>query len=76
MSPWSTVEFARMVLGLVAKILDPVDVVLLVCEEFRVIDPEVLEIGNIQHIVTPPEIGIDNAVRHDLAFHNWHQRGV
>ncbi len=76
MSLWNTVEFAHVALSLVPEILDPVDVVVLICKEFRVVDPEVFEVGNIQHIVAPPTVLIDDAVRHNLAFHDRHQCGA
>ena len=40
-----------MALRLVPKVLNPVDVVLLVCKEFGVVDSKVLEVRNIQYVV-------------------------
>ena len=53
MSLWNTVEFTHVALGLVPKVLNPVDVIFLVCKEFRVVDPEVFEVRHIQekHLV-------------------------
>ena len=39
----NTVKLAHMTLGLVPKILNTVDMILLVCKEFGTIDPEVFE---------------------------------
>ena len=39
-----SVEFAHLALRLVPEVLDAVDMVLLVCKEFGVIDPEVMKI--------------------------------
>ena len=40
----NTVEFAHVALGLVPKVLNPIDVILLVCKEFGMVDPEVMKI--------------------------------
>ena len=40
------------------------------------VDPEVLEVGNIQHVVASPTVRIDDAVRHYLTLHDRHQRGA
>ena len=50
MGLWDTVEFAHMALRLVPEILDPIDVVLLVGEQLRVVDPEVMEVRHIKHV--------------------------
>ena len=73
MSLWDTVEFAHMALRLLPKVLNPVDVVLLVCKEFGVVDSKVLEVRNIQYVVGFPAVPINNAVRDDLAFDNRDQ---
>ena len=73
MSLWDTVEFAHVALRLVLKVLNPVDVVLLVCKEFGVVDSKVLEVRNIQYVVGFPAVPINNAVRDDLAFDNRDQ---
>ena len=51
-----TVEFAHLALRLVPKILDAVDVVLLVCKEFGVIDLEVMKTEDVQHVVGAPTV--------------------
>jgi hypothetical protein len=58
----NTVEFAHVALGLVPQILNSVDVILLVCKEFGVVDPEVMEIRYVQHIETAPAIRIYDAI--------------
>ena len=70
MSLQDTVEFAHMAFGLVPKILNPIDVVLLVCKEFGVVDSKMFKVRNIQHVVGLPAVRIDNAVRNDLAVDN------
>ena len=52
----NTVEFAHMTLRLVPKILNPVDVVLLVCKEFGMVDPEMFEVRYIKDVVASPAI--------------------
>jgi len=62
-----------MALRLVPKVLNPVDVVILVCKEFGVVDSKVLEVRNIQYVVGFSAVPINNAVRDDLAFDNRKQ---
>jgi hypothetical protein len=49
---WNTVELTHLALGLVPEILDTIDVVPVVREELAMIDPEVVKVGYIQHIVS------------------------
>ena len=67
---WDTIVAPQMAFGLVPKILNPIDVVLLVCKEFGVVDSKMFKVRNIQHVVGLPAVRIDNAVRNDLAFDN------
>ena len=53
---WNTVEFTHMTLGLVPEILNPVDVILLVCKKFGVIDPEMFEVRYVQDVVPAPAV--------------------
>ena len=59
-----------MTLRLVPEILNTVDVILLVCKELGMVDPEVFEARNIQHVIAFPAIGIDDTVGHDLALYD------
>ena len=70
MSLRDTVEFAHMAFGLVPKIINPIDGVLLVCKAFGVGDSKMFKVRNIQLVVGLPAVRIDNAVRNDLAFDN------
>ena len=70
-----TVEFTHVALGLVPEILDPVDVIMTVCKEMRMIDPEVVKGRDIQHIVATPAVGIDDTVWHNLALYDGDQSG-
>ena len=67
MRPWYAVETAQMSLSLVPAVLDPVDVGSAIREQLRMVNPHVVKIGNVQHIIAPPAVRINNAVGHDLA---------
>ena len=60
------IEFTHVPLRLVPKILNTVDVIPLVGKELGMVDPEVLEVRYIQHIVGLPAVGIYNAVGNDF----------
>ena len=59
---WNTIKLAHMALGLRAEILNPVDVIFLVCKPFRMIDTEMLEFRYIQYVTTSPAVLIDDTV--------------
>jgi hypothetical protein len=56
MLPGNTLEFLQMAPRLVPEVLDAVNMTLLVCKEFGVVDATVLEFRYIQHIVALPAI--------------------
>jgi hypothetical protein len=62
-----------MPLGLVPEVLDAIDMVVRISEEFRMIDPVMMELGDIQHIIKPEAVSVDDAVRADALSHNPHQ---
>ena len=62
----NTVGLTELALRLVPKFLDTVDVVLIVREELAVVDPELVKVGCIQHVVTAPAVRIDDAIGNDL----------
>ena len=68
------VKFPHMPLGLVPEILDPVDVVLLVSKQFRVVDTLVMKIRYIQSIVRSEGIRINDAIWPDFFLDNRQQR--
>jgi hypothetical protein len=68
----NTVKFAHMALGLVPEILDPIDVIMGLCKPLRMVDPIVFECADIQRIVPPSTVRIDNAVRLYLARNDGH----
>ena len=67
------VEFPHVAFRLVPKILDTVDVVLFVCKQFRVIDPHMTEIGDIEGVVAGPGIRVDDAIGQDHAVYDRYQ---
>jgi len=62
----NTVGLTHMALRLAPKILDIIDVVPIVREELAVVDPELVKVGCIQHVVTAPAVRIDDAIGNDL----------
>lgn len=46
-----SVEASQMTFGLVPKILNSIDMILLICEELRVVDAKVVKLTNIKSIV-------------------------
>ena len=71
--PWEHRSLTQLALRLVPKILGTVDVVPIVREELAVIDPDVVKVGYIQHVLTAPAVRIDDAMGNDLALVDWHQ---
>ena len=67
------VEFPHVAFRLVPKILDTVDVALFVCKQFRVIDPHMTEIGDIEGVVAGPGIRVDDAIGQDHAVYDRYQ---
>ena len=60
------VVFSHMPLRLVPEVLDPVDVVPLVREQLGVVDPQVMEIRDVERVVACQAIRVDDAIRHRL----------
>ena len=64
---FDAVESAQVAFGLVPEVLDSIDVVFLVGEPFRMVNPQVLELRDIKDVVGTEGIGIHNTVgRHTL----------
>ena len=66
----NTIKLTHMSLGLVPEILNSVDVICLVCKQFGMVDTEVLEVRNIQYIISSPAVRIDDAVWHNLTLND------
>lgn len=69
-----SVVFSQVLLGLVPEILDAIDVVMLVGKQLRMIEPEMVEVGDVEYIIAAVAISIDNAVRLDFARNYGGQR--
>ena len=68
-----TIKFAQMTLRLIPKILDPVDMIFGICEGFRMVDPVVLEIADIENIIATPAVRINDAIGQNFAGHDRHE---
>ena len=68
------VEPPEMALGLVPKVLDAIDVVGLISKQLRMIDPGMMELGNIEHIIGTEAVGVDDAVGLDPLPHDREKR--
>ena len=76
---WNTVKSTHVALGLVPKILDPVDVVSTLCKELGMVYAIVFEFGDIKRIIAPPTVRINDAIWDNFAFDDWRQsctRGI
>ncbi len=63
-----------MPLGLVPEVLNAVDVAGLVGEALRVVDAQVMELGNVQHVIGRKAVGIDDGIGPDLVANDWEKR--
>ena len=59
-----------MTFRLVPEVLDAVDVVAVLGEELGVIDADVVEVRDIEYVVSHEAVCVDNAVGFDLAFND------
>ncbi len=55
---------------LVPEILNTIDMIMFVSKEFRMVDPVMLEVRDIQHIIPTLTVSIGDVIRNDLAFYN------
>ena len=69
-----TVEPSEMALGLVPEILDPVDVVVLIGEQLRVVDAGVMKARHVKRVIAPEAVRVDDAVGQDHALHDGQKR--
>lgn len=73
----NAIKSAHISLGLIPKILNAIDMIMLVCKQLTMIDSIVLEIGHIKDVVAGECIGIDDAVRRNmLLLYNLESRKV
>ena len=66
----NTVETTHMALRLVPEILDPIDGIILMGKQLRVVDMDMPERGNIQGIIRPKPVGIDDTIGAYMLFDN------
>jgi len=65
---WDATVAPKMTFRLVPKVLDTVDVVAVIGEELGMIDADVVEVGDIEYVVSLEAVCVDNAVGFDLCF--------
>lgn len=64
----------QMTLGLPPEVLDSVDVIDVLSEQFRVVNPDMMELGNAQNIIDTETVGVDDGVRSHLVPDDWKKR--
>ena len=69
-----TIKFTQMTFRLVPKILNPIDMIFNIHEGFRMVDPVMLKIADIENIIAAPAVRIDDAIGYNFAGHDGHQR--
>lgn len=73
--PWlDSIELAHVPFGLVPKVFDSVDVVLLIGKQLRVVDAMVMKVRHVERVVGPERIGVDDRVGFDLLLDDRQQR--
>ncbi len=70
----NAVEPSEVALGLVPEVLDPVDVVVLIGEQPRVVDAGVMEARHVKRVIAPEAVRVDDAVGQDHALHDGKKR--
>ena len=71
----NTVKFTHMTLGLVPEVLNAIDVIVAISEKLGIVDPKVVKVQHIQHIIASPTVGVNDAIRDHLALYDRNQRG-
>ena len=74
--PGYPVEPAQMTLRLVPEILNSIDMIMFVGKSFGVVDPDVVEAGDVQGVVAGETVGVDDAVRLYHTLHDRQQGGL
>jgi len=62
----NTVKLPPMSLSLIPQVLDPIDVIMLMSKEFRMVDSVVLKLGHIQGIIATPTVTIYDTIYLEL----------
>jgi hypothetical protein len=63
----NTVVFTHLALGLFPEILNAINVIVVVCEELRMVDTEVMKVQHIKYIIAVPAFGMNNTIHNHLA---------
>ena len=56
------VEFRHMTLGLVPEVLNTVDVVVVIGEQLRMVDADMMKVRDVERVIACPGVRIDGAV--------------
>ena len=64
---------AEMAFGLAPEVFDAVDVVALIGEALAVVDPEMVELGDVEDVVGAEAVAVDDAVGPDPLAHDAHE---
>ena len=67
------IKFAQLTLCLVPKVLDSIDVILSICEQFWVVDSSVMKITYIKSIVRSECVCVNDTVRGNFFFYDGKQ---
>ncbi|MBB6261823.1 hypothetical protein FHS77_002389 [Paenochrobactrum gallinarii] len=70
----NTVITAQITLGLLPEVRDSVDVIDVLGEQSRVVNPDMMELGNVRNIIGSETIGLDDGVRPHLVPDGWKKR--
>ena len=57
---WDAVVASEVSFGLVPEVLDPVDVVAVFGKQLRVVDPDMMEVRDIEDIISPEAVRVDD----------------
>ena len=71
MTSWYTVKLPYMPLRLAPKVLNTIDMVMLICEQLTVINSVMFKLCYIKRIVASPGVCIKNPIRLYLLSNNW-----
>ena len=70
---FDAIKAAQVALGLVPKVLDAIDVVPVLGKARGVVDSPVMKLTNIECILGPERVGVNDAIGTHLLLNNWQQ---
>ena len=71
---WDAIKASQMTLCLVPEVLDPVDVVPVMNKRLGMIDVDMMELRNVEHIMGAKAVSVDDTVRLDLFLDDREKR--